>query len=174
MPGTASQHWFSVRLFLHCMLKLSKSGQVLWGQHYNKATPTLRDTQDSWVDGIWTHKQTSAVVILRDQTEEYPLCWVQSNIPKWSSKLMLELGLNWPNDISSGQPIKPWVSWYNLGLDDTTFKRMNPDRYLIVPEPAGQHQSQWFSSPSCVKIFWKSSCASEPVVHKHQTLKIFT
>jgi len=47
----------------------------------------------------------SAVVILRDKTEEHPLHQVWSNIPEWSSKLMIELGWNLPNDISSGQMI---------------------------------------------------------------------
>ena len=47
----------------------------------------------------------NAVVILRDQTVECPLCWVWSNIPKRSSELVIELRWNWPNDISLGQTI---------------------------------------------------------------------
>ena len=50
-------------------------------------------------------QQTSAVVILRDQTEECPLHWVWSNIPEQSSELMIKLGPNWPNEISLGQMI---------------------------------------------------------------------
>jgi len=45
------------------------------------------------------------VVILRDQTEEHPLHQVWSNIPKQSSKLMIELRWNWLNDISLCQMI---------------------------------------------------------------------
>jgi len=50
-------------------------------------------------------QQTSAVVILRDPTEECPLCQVWSNIPKLSSELMIKFIWNWLNDISSGQMI---------------------------------------------------------------------
>jgi len=60
------------------------------------------------------------VVILRDQTEEFPLCWVWSNIPEHSSKIMIELRWNRLNDKSLGQMIGP-------GSEDMTLKRMNPD-----------------------------------------------
>jgi len=97
----------------------------------------LRDTQEGWVDRIWTHKQTSAVVILRDQTEEHPLFQIQLNIPKQSSELMLELRWNQLNDMNSGQTIQPWVGQYNLGSDNTTLKRMNltftPPQRCSVP-----------------------------------------
>jgi len=87
---------------------------LLWGRHYYEATPTLRDTQEGQVDGIWTHKQASTEVILSNQTEECPLHWVWSNIPEWSSELMIELRQNWLNDISSGWMIQPWLRWYDL------------------------------------------------------------
>ena len=86
----------------------------LWGWHNDKATPTLRDTPEGQVDRIWTQKHTSTVVILRDQIEDRPLHWVWSNIPEWSSKLMIGLGWNQPNDISSGHTIWPQVRWYDL------------------------------------------------------------
>ena len=60
---------------------------------------------------MWKHNHASVVVIFRDQIQEHPLCWVWSNIPKWRSELMLELGLNQLNDISSGWPIQPQGEW---------------------------------------------------------------
>jgi len=65
------------------------------------------------------------MVILRDQTEENPLHQIWSNIPKWSSKLTLELRWNWPNDISLG-----WM--IHLSSDNTTLKRMNPDNLGLL------------------------------------------
>jgi len=91
--------------------------------------------QTGWADGIWTHRHSiavfilslkwtmvdtwkgdlpSAVVILGDQAEECPLCLVWSNIPHWSSKLMIEPRQNQLNDISSGQKIWPQLGRYNL------------------------------------------------------------
>jgi len=59
------------------------------------------------------------MVILRDQAEECPLHWLWSNIPKWSSKLIIEPGQSQPNEAQ--------VRRYNLSLEDMVSNGMNPD-----------------------------------------------
>ena len=57
--------WFGGQtLLLHEVHHQELALLILWGKHYDKATPTLRDTQEGWVDRIWKHKQNSMVVIL--------------------------------------------------------------------------------------------------------------
>ena len=51
--------------------------EFLWGWHYDNATPTTRDTFNGQADRIWTCKHPGTLVILRDQAEEHPMCWVQ-------------------------------------------------------------------------------------------------
>jgi len=81
--------------------------EILWKGKLIGYEHTSRLVQ--WLSSVYNEQWwymkgdfTSTVVILRDQTEECPLCQVWSNIPKQSSKLMLKLISNQLNDISSG------------------------------------------------------------------------
>ena len=60
-----------------------------------------------WYPSAWSLRITTA-------SGKDPLHWVWLNIPEQSSQIMIELGWNWPNDISSSQTICPWVRWYDL------------------------------------------------------------
>ena len=72
----------------------------------------------------YTKTLPSTKIILRDQTEECPLCKVWSNIPEQSSKLILELGWKLAEWHKLGSDDTPQVRQYNLGSDNTTLGQM--------------------------------------------------
>ena len=90
---------------------------TLGGQYYHNATPTTSDTLNRQADKICTHKHTSAVVILRDQTGV-------STVLGMVKHLQVEF---WTNN-------KTWMEltkWHKLGSEDMTLNGMNPDSKAI-------------------------------------------
>jgi len=103
----------------------------MWGWHCNNATPTIRDTPDGWVDKIWTHKHTSAVVILRSswgvptaldivkhpQAESQTNNRTQMELDKWHKLRSDDMTSAWKMTLdrtnSDGTVSSVWGQYYN-------------------------------------------------------------
>ena len=91
-------------------------------------TPTLRDTLEEWVDRIWTHKQTSTLVILmfimnnsRHTKEDFTY---HSGYPQRSNwEVPTALGMVEHPQVELQTNVRAWTElakWHKLESDDTT------------------------------------------------------
>ena len=112
----------------------------------NQSQPScyLVRLESLFLTDTWRGTLPSTVDILRHQAEECPLCQVQSNIPEWSSELIIEHRQNWLSDISSGQKmtlvwnIQPQFRRYNLNWNkpwqcpNQCFTSLENDEEILV------------------------------------------